>query len=69
MLDLLQLAPRILVDLALARKDVQGLEQLDGLAGAQVELIAGVLRFGSDKFGFGHGLILRSKFLMCCAVV
>src|SRR5256885_9222525 len=30
--DLLELAPRVLVDLAFAREDVQRLEQFDGLA-------------------------------------
>ena len=34
-IDLLELAPRVLVQLALARQDMQLLEQLDRLAGAQ----------------------------------
>ena len=33
-IDLLEFAPRVLIELALAREDVQRLEQLDGLAGA-----------------------------------
>jgi hypothetical protein len=33
--DLLELAPRVLVELAVAGEDVQMLEQGDGLAGAQ----------------------------------
>ena len=33
--DLLELAPRVLVELAVARQDVQLLEQLDGLTGPE----------------------------------
>ena len=35
-IDLLELAPRVLVELAFAREDVQLFEQFDGLAGAQL---------------------------------
>ena len=37
MIHLLQLAARVLIDLAVDGQDVQRLEQLDGLAGADVE--------------------------------
>src|SRR5256885_15853400 len=37
--DLLELAPRVLVDLAFAREDVQRLEQFDGLAGLEAQLL------------------------------
>jgi hypothetical protein len=48
---------------------VQRFQEFDGLAGAQVELVAGGWGFGHDRFGFGHGLIVRRKFLMSCVVV
>ena len=54
MVDLLELAARILVDLAFAREDVQLFQQLQRLAGAQVELITSSLDFGGGVFGFGH---------------
>ena len=50
---LLELAARVLVDLAVAREYVQFFEKLDGLAGAQVELIAGGLDLGGGVFGHG----------------
>ena len=53
--DLLQLASRILVDLAFTREDVQRLQQLGGLAGAQVELRTGVWSLGGrGAFRFSH---------------
>ena len=60
-IHLLELATRILVELAVAREDVQRFEQLDGLAGAQVELRTWVLMFGrGGVFVFGHGLIVQA---------
>jgi hypothetical protein len=41
--DLLELAARILVELAVAREDVQRLEQLDALAGLELQLGRNVL--------------------------
>ena len=58
MVHLLELAARILVDLALAREDVQFFQQLQRLARAQVELIASSLDLGGGVFGFGHGWIV-----------
>ena len=50
--DLLELAARVLVELALAGEDVQGFEQLDGLARAQH---LGQLVFGLRGWAFGFG--------------
>ena len=61
MVDLLELTPRVLVDLALTREDVQRLEKFDGLAGAQVELRTGVWVFRRGALEFGHVLIVRRK--------
>ena len=55
MVHLLELAARILVDLALAREDVQFFQQLQRLARTQVELIASSLDLGCGVFGFGPG--------------
>ena len=55
MVHLLEFSPRVLVDLALARENVQLFQQLQRLAGAQVELIASSLDLGGGVFGFGHG--------------
>ena len=68
MVHLLELAARILVDLALAREDVQFFQQLQGLAGAQVELIAWGLDLGGGVFGFGHGGIVPLWVLMAFAI-
>ena len=54
-IHLLELATRVLVDLALTREDVQRLEQFDRLPRTQVKLGTEILRLGrSRRFVFGH---------------
>ena len=48
---LLELAPRVLVELALAGEDVQRLEQFQALTGPQAKLGGHVLLRGSGRFG------------------
>ena len=50
-IDLLELAPRVLVELALAGEDVQRLEQFQALTGPQAKLGGHVLLRGSGRFG------------------
>ena len=58
-IHLLELATRVLVQFAVAGEDVQLFEQLNGLAGAQVELRTRVLGLRhSRSFVFRHGLIV-----------
>ena len=60
-IDLLELAARILVEPALAREDMQGLEQLYALAGLEPQLLGNILRTCLGGllqallfFGLGH---------------
>ena len=48
---LLELAPRVLVELALAGEDVQRLEQFQALTGPQAKLGGDILLRGSGRFG------------------
>ena len=64
-IDLLELAARVLVDAPFARQDVQLLQQLQRLAGAQFELLGGsgssFGRFGG--FGFHQNSRETSAFM------
>ena len=51
-IDLLELAPRVLIEPPIAGQDVQLLEQLDGLAGAQAQLGMQIRRGLKRRLGF-----------------
>jgi hypothetical protein len=55
-IDLLQLAPAVLVELAVAGQDVQFLEQFNGLPGADFRNVGGGV-------GFFMGVIIAFKLL------
>ena len=72
--DLLELAARVLVELAVARQDVQRLEQLNTLSGLQIQLRGNILRrwFGCFAHAcrsrsLGHFVVLRHYFFSCAA--
>ena len=66
--DLLELAPRVLVELALPREDVQLLEQVNRLAGAQLFNHLGRGR-GFELEGFGHALLSLTPGFGCSATI
>ena len=66
--DLLELAPRVLVELALAREDVQLLEQVNRLAGAQLFNDLGC-RHGFELGRFGHALLSLTPGFGCSATI
>lgn len=57
-IDLLELAARILIEPALAREDMQGLEQLYALAGLEPQLLGNILR--TCLGGLLQALLFRS---------
>jgi hypothetical protein len=61
-IDLLQLAPRVLVELAVAGQDVQFLEQFDGLPGADFRNGNGGIASGFMGRELSHSNYVCDKF-------